>query len=476
MPASISEFIKNYDASHIYPFHMPGHKRRDEYLPASLLRADITEIAGADNLRRPAGIIRALQERLARLYQTDESFLLVNGASCGLIAAVLAVCGDGDTIIAARNCHQSVYYGLILSGARPVYLYPELTDFGFAGGVSPAQTALALREHPEAKAVVITSPTYEGLCSDVKEIARIVHEQGGILIVDEAHGAHFGFYSCFPRSAAVLGADIVVQSLHKTLPVMTQAAVLHISRQGRADTRRVAQMLAVTQTSSPSYMLMASVENCAALLEQRADELFGEYAENLCGFREEFINNTDSRYIKLLGEDIIGQWGIYAMDPGKLAFVLNTEDIAGLEDILAEQGVAVEMSGERHILAMTSIADTKAGFDKLLSVLLKLSKGLKNFQYEDTIYFNAQTDQICSPRRAFFGAGREMVLWDAEGYVSRDFVIAYPPGIPLIAPGERISGAVLCEARRLKDHGKIIGIDGDKISILEHILTHENIF
>ncbi|MCC8017096.1 MAG: aminotransferase class V-fold PLP-dependent enzyme, partial [Lachnospiraceae bacterium] len=263
----LDEALIEYGRSDYYPFHMPGHKRQrlGDFLPEEI---DITEIEGFDNLHHAEGILREGQERLARLFGADESFYLVNGSTAGILAAVCGCIRKGDRILIGRNCHKAVYHAAYLMEAKAEYLYPEPTDFGIQGSIAPGQVEKMLAERKDVRAVVITSPTYDGVVSDIRAIAEIVHGYGIPLIVDEAHGAHFGFSEGFPQKAIALGADLCVESLHKTLPSYTQSAVLHMMRGDnppafganaavekadlRFEARRVRLYLGILQSSSPS--------------------------------------------------------------------------------------------------------------------------------------------------------------------------------------------------------------------------------
>ena len=260
--------LKEYGRSDYYGFHMPGHKRNltllGEAFPYGI---DITEIDGFDDLHHAEGILKSAQERAARVYHGEETHFLINGSSVGILSAIAGVTRRGDTILVARNCHKSVYHAIEMNGLNPVYLTPGFhTSVQMNTEISPQAVRKALTENPKIRAVVIVSPTYDGVVSDVEAIAEAVHEKGIPIIVDEAHGAHFGFHPYFPENANKKGADIVIHSLHKTLPSLTQTALLHMNGNfvNRGKVRRYLHML---QSSSPSYVLMASIDFCVDLLE-----------------------------------------------------------------------------------------------------------------------------------------------------------------------------------------------------------------
>ena len=284
---NIFDKLKNYSDSDYYAFHMPGHKRNLDLMDGtSPYRIDITEIDGFDDLHHAEGILRDAQERAARVYQADETHFLVNGSTVGIISAILGTTEKGDSILVARNCHKSVYHAIYLNELDPVYLYPKFdTEQGLSTEIDAADVQKALEEHPKIRAVMIVSPTYDGVVSDIEKIAEIVHAKGCPLIVDEAHGAHFRFSDYFPVSATDLGADVVIHSLHKTLPSLTQTALIHFNG-NRIDRERLRYYLTVYQSSSPSYILMASIDECVRGMDECREEIMDTYVECLQQARE----------------------------------------------------------------------------------------------------------------------------------------------------------------------------------------------
>ena len=255
---SLYQALSDYAASDFYPYHMPGHKRNPAGGEmADYHKIDVTEIDGFDNLHQAEGILKEAQLRANRLYGADETFFMVNGGSCGVMAAVMAATEPMDEILIARNCHKSIYNAAILQGLIVRYYYPKMiSDYDICDGASADEISVLLDSYPEVKAVVITSPTYEGVLSDIPGIAAVVHTRGKILIVDEAHGSHFGLSPHLPQGAIAGGADLVIHSLHKTLPAMTQTALLHVNGD-RVDREKLRGYLCMLQSSSPSYVLMA---------------------------------------------------------------------------------------------------------------------------------------------------------------------------------------------------------------------------
>lgn len=428
--------LDSYIKEDIYPFHMPGHKRNKNFLEGISLSMDITEIEGMDNLHNPTSVIKNTQRNLAHVFGAKRSFLLVNGSSSGIIAAIMTVCKEGDYILAARNSHCSFTSAMIYSGAKPIYVMPALTKHGFAGGVCPQSVEAELMKNERIKAVYITSPTYEGIVSDIKEIAAIAHKYNKLLIVDEAHGAHFAFSEYFPDTSLSLGADIVIQSLHKTLPVLTQSAVLHTSIE---NIDLLEDNLRFIQTTSPSYIFMATVDKCVYDLSNNA-EIVKSYTDMLAWFRER-VRKASS--VQLLDEDITGSFEIKDIDRSKLVFLPNGMKGRELENELrSKYKIQLEMSSAYHAIAMTSLADTEEGFCRLLYALkdIKPNKAeeLKKYTYPPTI-----PEVVYTPREAF-RMGKKMVnINESIGMICAETVVAYPPGIPIISRGEVITKEVL---------------------------------
>lgn len=412
------------------PMHMPGGKRRfASRLPYAL---DVTEVEGLDDLHDPHGVLLALEERAAALWGAEKSFLLVNGSTVGLLAAVRAT-GSGR-ILLARNCHRSVYNAAELCRREVSYVLPEKT-----GEVTPEaleralQASTALQAEPGVTTVVITSPTYEGVISDVASISEVCRRHGAVLIVDEAHGAHLAFFPGTEGLSALRnGADIVVQSLHKTLPALTQTAVLHCRKPFAEALRRE---LGVFETSSPSYLLLASADECMAFLEDRGREEMTRYAEELAEVRARL--ERDLRHLRLLETE--------RYDPGKLLLLTAGTDLTGVqlaERLRKEFAIETEFSLPDRLLAMTSVCDDRKTLHCFADAVLTIDRGLKDAHPTDPF----SSFPVDLPEQAFpaFAAreitdGRCFLPPEAAvGKVSLEFLWAYPPGIPLLCPGERV--------------------------------------
>lgn len=464
--------LQEYCDSPAYPFHMPGHKRRipellnsgtkfegmvGEYIPYHI---DITEISGFDNLHHAEGILKEAQQRAARLYGSRETFYLINGSTCGILAAVSACTTGNGKLLMARNCHKAAYHAAQLWGLQTVYLYPERIseeNFIVNGPILPEQVEAALKADPGIQAVLITSPTYDGAVSDVKAIACAAHRHGVPLIVDEAHGAHFGFHPCFPESSVKLGADIVIHSLHKTLPSLTQTALLHVNGT-LVDRQRLREYLGIYQTSSPSYVLMAGMDRCIRLLEEGGRELFDLFAGRLEWFRRETEDLTRVRTVQLAG-----QW-----DPSKLIITASGRSGMWLGDQLWQKyHLEMEMETEEYVLALTSVADSDEGFRRLAEAVKELDRELT--REDGTRNTDKQETSVnpCVPgiQRMTIAQAKELPgkivnLEESSGMISREYVYLYPPGIPLVVPGEEISEPVRDDLLRYRKQG--ISLQGMK--------------
>ena len=442
--------ILSYLKEDIYPFHMPGHKGNSAFFPKEILKLDITEIPNMDVLSAPTGILREMQERIAHFYNSDKSYFLVNGSSAGVVAAICATCNENTTVIIPRNAHISVYNGLVLSGGKPFYIMPEITCNSLVGGICPSK----FDNIPSNSVVLVVSPTYEGFVSDIATIAKKVHAHNGILIVDEAHGAHFPFHNSFPKSAISQGADIVINSLHKTLPAFSQCAVLHV-KSNFVDYDKLHFFINAMQTSSPSYMFMASTDYMLQMLWQDSS-FFNNYVDNLKELRLSLPiieNEKDTANIGIaLDVPIIGKNAIYDIDISKLLFYVSNQKLDSAESISAilanEYKIQVEMARGKHILAMTSVADTNEGFNRLQLAIYKLNYSLSTSQRDKEdcnkkictgdIFSPFLPTTILSPKEALHYKTKQLPWKEAVGHISGELITVYPPGISILAPGEQI--------------------------------------
>ncbi len=437
--------LENLYNSNMYPLHMPGHKRNaEDIVLKDISKIDITEIDDFDNLHDASGIIATAQERANKLYGADETFFLVNGSTYGVLSAISAVAGENDTILVGRNCHKSLYHAAYLRKLNLKYIYPEyLREYDLYGKIDPDTLENML--NPSIKAVFITSPTYDGISSDIAKIADIAHKNGIPLIVDAAHGAHFGFSKELPENAIKQGADLVIHSVHKTLPSMTQTALLHV--QGKLiDRDRLRRFLRIYQTSSPSYVFMASIDSCMDYLDGTNKGFF----DNLIKYKEEIIQATaNTRHIKVFGNDIIN-------DAAKVVISVKNTTMTGqqLYDILREDyDLQLEMAGASYGLAIISGLDTQEGIRRLIRAIIEIDEQLSeknDSSYDEMLYHN----EVIMPIYKAWDSDYDILRLDhATGSCSADFINLYPPGIPLVVPGEIITQKLIDDLKSFIKQG-----------------------
>ena len=416
------------------PLHMPGHKRRTVPAPGLPVDWDITEIQGADDLHWSDGILAGAMERTAALWGAARSWYLVNGSTCGILAGIAALAPRGSRVICARNCHKSVFHALELGQLTPTWLLPPVDrDFGVFASVPPAAVERALRETPEARAVILTSPTYEGCISDLAAIAALCRDRGVPLLVDEAHGAHLGLSPHFPAGALAAGADVVIQSAHKTLPSLTQTALLHLSPGSLADPERIERQLDIYESSSPSYLLLSSLDGCTGLLAEHGETWFAQWRQRLDRF---YAGARAWKRLRLF----TGGPAVYAHDPGKLLLSAAALGLTGaaLAEALRAGGFEPEMVLGNNVLCMTSPCDAPDTLELLSSLLSDLdARG----PVGPPLPPRPALPEV-PPRRVLSGAEAEdapaedVPLSRAGGRVAAEAVWAYPPGVPMVLPGE----------------------------------------
>lgn len=515
------EKLAAYGASDFYAFHMPGHKRlMGEF--ENPFQIDITEIDGFDDLHHPEndGVLTEAQRRAAQVFGAGETHFLVNGSTAGILSAISGCTKYGGTLLMARNCHRSAYHGAELRGAKTVYLYPQyIPELGINGVILPEDVENVLQKsiiekkqqadgktekdsggdreknqnriQTDIQAVMIVSPTYDGVCSDVRRIAGICHRYGVPLIVDQAHGAHFPFSKYFPEDAVSAGADVVIHSVHKTLPAMTQTALLHV--QGEiANRERIRKFLSIYQSSSPSYVLMASIDACVDLIERDGEELFAKHVRELKNFRES-CRELKWLYLAGLDSEKDGIWQLEAklaefgqtadFDRSKLLISARRANLAGagltgeeLSRILRERyHIQMEMSGPDYVVGIAGIADSEEGFGRLAEALYELDQDM-----DEKIPVGVSTaDKVSAKSNALPRLKAVLTIGEAveaegacrplaacEGAVAGNYVYLYPPGIPVLAPGERVTEELLkCIEEWLEAGYEVHGLkyDGDGI-------------
>lgn len=454
---TLFDALKSYSTSGAYPFHMPGHKRNTALLGNALpLAEDITEIDGFDNLHNPEGILKELAERIASLYESAFSIPLVNGSTGGILAGIASCCTYGDSILMARNCHKSVYNAVALLGLTPYYVAPPMDEkTGIAGSIRPEDIKSALDTHPEIRLVVLTSPTYDGVLSDIKTIVEIAHERNIPVLVDEAHGAHLRFTELSKLSAVACGADLVIQSLHKTLPAMTQCAVAHVNGTFVSPTTFL-KKCAVFETSSPSYILLSSIALCVKFLEEESKTAFEHYREMLSAFSKD-CEDLKHLFVLNKGKDTIeNHKTFFAFDEGKLPIVTVKANIDGnelLEKFREDFQLESEMAALSYALLMTSPCDTKEGFARLTAALHQIDATLEDAKSAPNFKRFAFPVSVLLPLEAERKDGAFYPLETTAGKIALDALWCYPPGIPLLVPGEKIEKCMLEQIEAMQKAG-----------------------
>lgn len=475
MKISTLDFLLQHAAEDPVSFHMPGHKgsqlyRRfgyDKFLN-NIMDCDITEIPGADNLFQREGILKATCDTYSQLYGADHSYMLINGTSGGIIAAILASVEEGGTLIMARNCHKSVFNALTLGGMQPAYIYPELVEeYGISGEVTLAEVERAIAENPEAGAIILPSPNYYGICSDIRAIAEVAHRYGKILIVDQAHGAHLKWLGG-PECAEDAGADIVINSIHKTLGSFTQSAVLNLKSK-LVDRYLLEDKLQAIQSTSPSYLLMTSLEINARLLEEHKESLIDDWNRNLDFAYEELAKIPDLKVVGAAAEgSSVLTYTLDNLDRSKINLDTTAWGItaAELEEMLMEKSIYSELTTGNILMLMTGIGNTRSDFEKLVEVLKGIRAGLEIPETQEPAEDGPKnTDNAgrLPGRREIHPVPKKkkrVKLEDAAGMICAGSIIPYPPGIPLICPGEKIDAADLAYVAELRERGeKVIGIN-----------------
>ncbi|MDZ8109599.1 MAG: aminotransferase class I/II-fold pyridoxal phosphate-dependent enzyme [Nostoc sp. DedQUE12a] len=459
------------------PFYTPGHKQGKgisqplaDLLGKAVFRADLTELGDLDNLFAPQGVIQEAQQLAAQAFGASQTWFLVNGSTCGIEAAILATCGTGDKIILPRNVHSSAIAGLILSGAIPIFLNPEYDPvLDIAHSITPNAVESALQQHPDAKAVLTVYPTYYGVCGDLRAIANITHQYNIPLIVDEAHGAHFNFHPELPTPALAAGADLTVQSIHKVLGAMTQASMLHIQG-NRIDSDRISKALQLLQSTSPSYILLASLD--------AARQQMALHGKMLMSHTLQLAQEARTKISQLPGLSVLeipspafqgglgGSAGFVALDKTRLTVTVSNLGLTGFaaDEILDEKfAVTAEFPSQQHLTFIISLGNTAADIHQLVQGFTILAKEyrstnatVKSYNLQD-FSTTFGTNLYLSPREAFFAVSETLPLAKTCARICAEIVCPYPPGIPLLMPGEIITKPVLDYLQKIKVMGGSIG-------------------
>lgn len=470
MKTPVLDALKNLMEENSVSFHMPGHKGRStlinwgEYIPY----IDTTEVEGMDNLLEPRGIIQESQEHAAKVFGSKATYYAVNGSTGSIYIALATITKPGDKVLIQRNCHKAVYNALILNRLQPIYVYPNYNEnHNVLTGLYPEDIDEALTQNPDIKAVVMTYPNYYGVCSDVKAIADIVHKHNKILMVDEAHGPHMTFSDKLPMSALEAGADIVIHSTHKTLPSFTQTSMIHVGTD-RIDLNKLRDRYQLYTTTSPSYLFTLSNEIAAAYMDgegrDRLDKSIDKVNEVIKRLQEiprvdVFVGDSEDETI---------------FDKDNTKILINIDGIRGStvkKKLRTEYNIRLEMADFYYALILTSLMNEDEDFEKVIAAIEDLAK---NAPYEEINWVNVKMPTpkvIMRPADAYYGKKEQIKLKDAIGRVSAAPIIPYPPGIPLIVPGEEITQEIYEHVLFLMDNGiEIVGLMGynkDNVVVLE---------
>lgn len=465
MNTPIIDSLRKIVDDNIISFHMPGHKKGAIYkmlgygdIVENLYKLDTTEIPGTDNLHSPEECIKESLKRASEVFKSDKTFYLVNGSTCGIEAAIMASVNPKEKIILNRDCHQSAINSCIIGDIDPIYVNPSINkDSNTLSGVSFDDVKSVIDSNLDAKAVFLTYPTYFGDVFDLKSICSYAHEKGMTVIIDEAHGAHLGLSEKLPETALSQGADIVIQSTHKTLPSFTQSSMIHI-KGNRININKLTNMLRITESSSPSYLLMASLDIAVDIYEKNGFDLMDKLLSNIDEFKSELYK------FKNIKVDESKDYTKIFLNTKKLGITGHE-----LENILRENyNIQVELSNYYGVLLIATIGNTKDEFLKLKDVLFEIDKIYKKEDHLKSVSYPIKLPKkILSPREAFYMDKKNVKIENSIGKISGEYIIPYPPGVSLVSPGEEITKEVIEYIIECKSKG--MNVNGVKDSELRFI-------
>jgi arginine/lysine/ornithine decarboxylase len=456
--APLLEALQNLRAARIVPFDVPGHKQGrgnpelTAFLGRQCMEADVNSMKPLDNLCHPVSVIREAEQLAAQAFGAAHAFFMVGGTTSAVQSMILSVCKQGEEIILPRNVHRSVINALVLCGAVPVYVNPR-TDprLGISLGMSLPDVREAIARHPGARAVLVNNPTYYGICSDLKEITRLAHEKGMKVLADEAHGTHFYFGDDMPVSAMAAGADMAAVSMHKSGGSLTQSSLLVVGPQ--VNEGHVRKIINLTQTTSGSYLLMASLDISRKNLATRGREIF----HRVCGLaryaRDEVNGNGD---YDAFSRELINGETVYDFDPTKLSVHTLDLGLAGVEvyDILRDEyNIQVEFGDVANILAYISVGDRERDIERLVSALAEIRRLYKRSKAGMMTMEYLNPEVVTTPQEAFYAQTQTLPIERSAGHICAESVMCYPPGIPILAPGERITPDIIRYIRYMKEKG-----------------------
>lgn len=456
--APIYEALRKFRRMRVVPFDVPGHKRGrgnmelTEFLGEACMNVDVNSMKPLDNLCHPVSVIRDSERLAAQAFGAANAFFMVGGTTSAVQSMIMYACKSGDKIIMPRNVHRSAINALILTGAVPVYVNPDVNSrLGIALGMSVEQVEKAVRENPDAKAIMVNNPTYYGICSDLRKITEIAHAHGMLVLVDEAHGTHFYFGEDFPVTAMAAGADCASVSMHKSGGSLTQSSFLLLGSRVNADYMR--QVINLTQTTSASYLLLSSLDISRKRLALGGREIFAKTVE-MAEYARAEINGIGGYYA--YSRELINGDSIYDFDVSKLSIYTLSIGLAGIEvyDLLRDEyDIQIEFGDIGNVLAYISVGDRERDIERLISALAEIKRrfgksetGMLTQEYISPIV--AET-----PRKAFYAEKESLPLEESAGRVCSEFVMCYPPGIPILAPGELITPEIIEYIKYAKEKG-----------------------
>lgn len=457
--APIFEALERYKSMRIVPFDVPGHKRGKgnpeltKFLGEKCLTVDVNSMKPLDNLCHPVSVIKEAEELAARAFGAQHAFFMVNGTTSAVQSMIMSVCKRGDKIIMPRNVHRSAINALIISGAVPVYVNPSINkQLGIPLGMSVADVKKAIEQNPDAKAVLVNNPTYYGICSDLRTITKLAHQHGMKVLVDEAHGTHFYFGENLPLSAMAAGADMAAVSMHKTGGSLTQSSFL-LSIHPDLHQGYIRQMINLTQTTSGSYLLLSSLDLSRRNLALHGKEIFARVKE-LAQYAREEINKLGGFYA--FSSELIDGDAIFDFDTTKLSVHTRDIGLAGIEvyDLLRDEyDIQIEFGDIGNILAIISVGDNMFVMERLISAMAEIKRIYQKDKagMYDHEYINPEV--VMTPQEAFYAAKHAMPIEQSAGQICSEFVMCYPPGIPILAPGERITQEILDYIAYAKEKG-----------------------
>lgn len=456
--APIYEALRKFRRMRVVPFDVPGHKRGrgnmelTEFLGEDCMNVDVNSMKPLDNLCHPVSVIKDAEMLAAEAFGAANAFFMVGGTTSAVQSMIMYACKEGDKIIMPRNVHRSAINAIILTGAVPVYVNPDVNHkLGIALGMSVSQVEQAIRENPDAKAIMVNNPTYYGICSDLKKITELAHAHGMLVLVDEAHGTHFYFGDNFPLTAMAAGADCASVSMHKSGGSLTQSSFLLMGKNINADYMR--QVINLTQTTSASYLLLSSLDISRKRLALSGKEIFAQTVE-MAEYARSEINGIGGYYA--YSRELINGDSIFDFDVSKLSIYTLPIGLAGIEvyDLLRDEyDIQIEFGDIGNVLAYISVGDRKRDIERLISALAEIKRrfGKSSADMLTQEYISPVVAE--TPRKAFYASKRSLHLDEAAGHVCSEFVMCYPPGIPILAPGELITPEIIEYIRYAKEKG-----------------------